>query len=76
MIRNACIRKGFGFLAMTTTNQQFPILSDKDLTKLGEKYVYSYWKRVDSDHSAVRFCTGWGTKEDDVMALIADIEKL
>lgn len=76
LIKNTCSRKGFLFLTDTTTNQQFPILSDKDLAKLGEKYIYSYWQRVSPTHSAVRFCTGWGTKEEDVTRLVADIEKL
>lgn len=76
LIKTACVRKGYPFLTCTTTNQQFPIISDSDLEKLGKKYQYSYWQRVDKAHAAVRFCTSWATKEEDVMALISDIEKL
>ena len=36
----------------------------------------AYWQRVDEKHSAVRFCTGWATTEEQVSQLIADIEAL
>ena len=70
LIKEACITKGFDFLAVADTNQQFPILPDKMIKKLDRKYGYSYWKRIDEGHSAIRFCTSWATKEQDVMALI------
>lgn len=76
LIKKAFIDIGCEFLNSTTTNQQFPILSDKIIEKLGEKYVCSYWQRIDKDHSAVRFCTSWATKEEDVMELISDLKKL
>lgn len=75
-IKDALIRKGYGFLSMTPTNQQFPIIPDCDLEIIGQKYVYSYWQRIDKDHSAVRFCTGWATREEDVEELVLDIENL
>ena len=75
-IRDACIKKGYPFLAETVTNQQFPILPDRDLGILGEKYVYSFWQRVDETHSAVRFCTGWATSPENAERLAEDIETL
>jgi threonine aldolase len=73
-IKAACEAKGYPFLVDSPTNQQFPILPDSVLHKLGEKYGYSYWQRIDETHSAVRFCTSWATKPEDVAALIKDIE--
>ena len=75
-IRDAFAEKGCGFLVDSSTNQQFPILTDEALETLGEKYLYSYWLRVDETHSAVRFCTSWATRAEDVRALIADIGAL
>ena len=57
-------------------NQQFPIVPDAVLEKLAEKYTFSHWGKVDGSHTAVRFCTSWATREEDVDALIADIESL
>jgi threonine aldolase len=75
LIKEACIKKGYPFLNLSTTNQQFPIIPDKVLEKLKENYGYSYWERVDEKHSAIRFCTSWATEKDAVLSLIADIEK-
>ena len=58
------------------TNQQFPILPDAVLHALSERYAYSYWERIDDTHSAVRFCTGWATRDEDIDALIADLRAL
>lgn len=73
VIKAACREKGYPFLVESVTNQQFPILPDSVLEKLREKYGYSYWQRIDAAHSAVRFCTSWATKPEDVKALAADI---
>lgn len=73
-IREACIHKGYSFLTPSMTNQQFPIMPDEVLEKLGQKYEYSFWQKIDEQNSAVRFCTSWATHESDVNQLIADIE--
>ncbi|HAN20614.1 MAG: threonine aldolase [Clostridiales bacterium GWF2_36_10] len=75
MLREAFNKAGFDFLYNSPTNQLFPIIEDKILDKLSKKYTFSYWKRIDENHSAVRFCTSWATKETDVLALINDINK-
>ena len=67
---------GVPFLVESTTNQLFPILPDGVLEKLSEKYVFCEQERVDESHRAVRFCTSWATKEENVDALCADLEAL
>ena len=64
------------FFIDSPTNQQFVVLPDTVCLKLREKYQYEYWQRVDETHSAVRFCTNWATKEENVHALIADLKEL
>ena len=46
------------------------------MKKLGEKYIYSLWQKIDDDHTAVRFCTSWATSEQNVKQLIEDISNL
>lgn len=75
-IREAFDRKKIPFLVKSRTNQLFPILPDKDLEWLSEKYCYSYQERIDDTHSAVRFCTSWATAEEAVEQLIRDIDKI
>ena len=67
---------GYGFYVENSTNQQLPVLPDAVLEKLAGKYSYSFWEKTDESHSAVRFCTSWATKEENVDALIADLNKI
>ncbi len=75
-IADACKEMGLKLLAESPTNQQFPIMRNDVIAKLGEKYVYSTWAIVDEKHTCVRFCTSWATEEADVEELIADIRRV
>lgn len=75
-IREAIDRKGWPYLVENRTNQIFPIVPDDALEQLSERFGYAYDHRVDESHSAVRFCTSWATKEENVDALISAIEEL
>ena len=74
-IRSAFEEKNIPLYYDSPTNQQFPILTDEQMKKLGEDFAYSYWCKVGDKH-AVRFCTSWATKEEDVDKLIEAIKRL
>lgn len=69
-IRDAFKAKGHGFLVESPSNQQFPILPNDVMERLAKDFRFSIWKKVDADHTAVRFCTSWATREEAVNALI------
>jgi threonine aldolase len=75
-IKAAFASKGISFLYDSITNQQFPILTYNQMSQLEKKYAFTFWGEVDELHSAVRFCTSWATKEEDIEKLVADIEQL
>ena len=75
-LKSAIAEAGYAFMIDSPTNQQFPILPDAALEQLQKKYSYSYQKRIDATHSAVRFCTSWATREADVDQLIGDLKAL
>lgn len=75
-LKDELTKMGVIFLVESPSNQQFPILPDEALRKLKEKYSYAYQARIDESHSAVRFCTSWATKEENVDQLLADIREL
>ena len=75
-IRDAFLEKGCSFRYDSVTNQQFPILHNEYIEKLKENYAFSFWEKIDENHTAVRFCTSWATKEDDVEKLVSDIRHL
>ena len=66
---------GYDFYVENSTNQQLPVLPDAVLKKLSEKYSFSFWEKMDEDHSAVRVCTSWATQEENIDALIEDLKK-
>ena len=75
-IRDTLSRLGYPLLVSNTTNQIFPILPDSLLDRLAEEFCFNQQERVDSEHRAVRFCTSWATKEENVDALCNALEKL
>ena len=75
-LKDELIKMGVKFYIDSPTNQQFPILPDAVLAELKKKYSFAYQERMDETHSAVRFCTCWATKEENVDMLLADIQKL
>ena len=75
-LRDGFLSHGYTMLFASETNQQYPILPDRLLARLREKYTYCYWERVDEAHSAVRFCASPFTREADVDMLIADVGRL
>jgi len=64
---------GYKFLIDSPTNQIFPILPNKTIEKLEEKYSFFVWQKVDEDNSAIRLVTSWATKEDAVRSFIYDL---
>ena len=74
LIRDAFRSKGVTFLCQSPTNQQFPILTNEQIATFSQKYAFELWARIDANHAAVRFCTSWATRQEDVQELIKDIE--
>ncbi|MGE7988789.1 threonine aldolase family protein [Lysinibacillus fusiformis] len=76
VIRDAFVEKGYSLRYDSKTNQQFPILPNDVLMKLGEKYSFSFWEKFSTTHSVVRICTSWATKKENVDMLIEDIKNI
>lgn len=75
-LRQAFLDKGCPMLIDSTTNQQFPILPNRVLEELNRKYSSCFNSRIDDDHTCVRFCTGWSTRDEELDALIDDLNRL
>ena len=75
-LKKAFEKKGIPFFIESDTNQQFVILKNSQIDQLAQKYIFEFDQKVDEDHSSVRFCTSWSTKEEEIAALAADIENL
>ncbi len=75
-IREAFEKKGITMWGNSFTNQQFPILTDKQLSHFDEHFTYEPWGKTEDGMNIVRFCTCWATKDENVDLLINHIEKL
>ena len=75
-IRSVFDALGVKYLVPGITNQIFPILPDALLNELKKKFMFTEMERVDETHRAVRFCTSWATKQENVEALCAEIRRL
>ena len=64
------------YLVPGITNQIFPILPDAILDELAKEFCFTEMERVDETHRAVRFCTSWATKEENVAKLCSDLRAL
>lgn len=58
------------------TNQVFPILNHAQINQLTDKYSLLVYEAEDENHEVIRICTSWGTRVENVDALIQDIKKL
>ena len=75
-IKTALQDKGIAFLIDSPTNQQFPIFCNAQLEELSKTFLFSVWQQIDDTHTAVRICTSWATKHENVDRLIEDIKQL
>ena len=57
------------FYIQSPTNQQFVVLENEQMNRLGKKVAFSFWEKKDDTHTVVRFATGWSTAENDLLAL-------
>ena len=61
--------RGYEFFIDSPTNQQFIILTDEQMRKIGERCRFCFWERIDSERCAVRFATSFATTKEDIAAL-------
>ncbi len=69
-IKEAFRKKGIEPFPDNPTNQQFVVLNEAQKKQLAEQFVF------EECGDCVRFCTSWGTTEEEADALIEAIEKL
>lgn len=75
-IRLTLQEAGCPFLMENTTNQLFPILPDNVLEALKKTYAFIEMDKIDEGHHAIRLCTSWATRPENVEALCSDLRSL
>lgn len=74
-LRQLFINAGFE-VKDSPTNQQFIVLTHKQLEDLMHHVNFETWEPIDADHVLCRFVTSWATTEADLEPLAAALEKI
>lgn len=58
------------------TNQQFVVLTNKQMETLMQKVLFETWEPIDDTHTLCRFVTSWATTDDDLTVLANALQSL
>jgi threonine aldolase len=61
--------RGYEFFLDSPTNQQFIILTNEQMSSIGEKCRFGFWERLDENRCVVRFATSFATTKEDIELL-------
>ena len=61
--------RGYEFFLDSPTNQQFIILTNEQMSSIGEKCRFGFWERIDEKRCVVRFATSFATTKEDIELL-------
>ena len=75
-LKNIFISRGFTLFIDSPTNQQFVVLEDGQMERLGKKVAFGFWEKADANHTVVRFATSWSTTENDLTELEKALDEL
>jgi threonine aldolase len=64
------------FTVASPTNQIFVAMPKNAVAELSKKYKFEPMGTKDEENDIIRICTSWATKEENVLALLADIERV
>lgn len=67
---------GFPMLAISYTNQIFPILPNHIIEQLLEQFDFYRWQKIDAGQTAIRLVTSWATPDDAVEQFIAVLKNI
>ena len=69
-IRQELLNKGYTLAFPSPTNQIFVLLEKKKVQEISDKVILSFWENTDEEHSIMRICTSWATREEEVEELL------
>ena len=68
-VKKLFTEKGIPLYIDSPTNQQFPVLTEKQMEKLEGKVLFEIWERLPDGSCVTRFATSWATSREDVEIL-------
>ncbi|HSQ88919.1 threonine aldolase family protein [Romboutsia sp.] len=74
ILRTGISELGYKYLVDSPSNQIFPILPNRVIKKLQEKYSFYIWASTDENNSSIRLVTSWATSKEAVLEFIEDLK--
>ena len=74
-LKRGFAQRGYRFFLDSPTNQQFVILSRREMEALSRQVRFCYWGPLDEDHAVVRFATSWATTPELIARLMALLDE-
>lgn len=71
LLKKGLLEKGYRLYIDSPTNQQFVVLDNITMERLKKDVAFSFWERLDEEHTVIRLATSWATTKEDVEKLIA-----
>ncbi len=75
-IKNAFLNKSIEIYIDSPTNQQFVAVEQSVADTLAKNFYYENEGYTESGKKIIRFCTAWSTKDNEVDALVKEINEL
>ena len=60
----------------STTNQLFPIFENSLMDELSKSFKFQLHRKIDDNHTAVRFVTSWATPFEECESFAERLESL
>ena len=67
---------GVEFMADSVTTQQFPVFTKEIIDALEQEFLFEHNGKMGDNKYAIRFCTSWATKEENVEHLINTVKAM
>ena len=58
--------KGYEFFVDSPTNQQFIVLSDAEVERLSQHFIFTHFGQAGKHHTICRFVTSWATTQEEI----------
>ena len=58
--------KGYEFFVDSPTNQQFIVLSDAEVERLSQHFIFTHFGQAGNHHTICRFVTSWATTQEEI----------
>lgn len=68
-LKELFLSRGYELFIDSPTNQQFIILTNEQMSEIGEQCRFGFWERIDENRCVVRFATSFATTREDIAHL-------